>query len=483
MILLLLMLFSVAGFWSIGVISTDEPRYASIGRAMAESGDWVTPRLNGEAWLEKPPLLYWLIASGYRLGLGDDTAPRLGVSLLAGLFLGLWYLLIESRWGRTTAGFGTLFLASSPFWIGYSYVAVTDAPLTITFTLAWLCAYRAIGEPARKALGWWLASGVGLGFAMLAKGLVPLVLFAPVVPLLLGRRAVREYVRAVLGLGVAMLITAGPWYVACYQANGRVFFDEFIVKHHLQRFATEALAHQRPVWFYVPYLLLAVLPWAPALSELLSAFRTVIWNDSLKRMLIGTSLFGFLFFSASINKLPGYILPLIPLLALFGALTLKTERISGWAASFPVASAVAALLLPMGWWRWRSGFSAVDVAVVALLVGGLTLVVRGQRLDRVLATCTTIVLICLGFWKVMGVADEGLSVRSFWRRAGLAGQPVCSVSPISRTNRYGLEFYAHGKIATCPEKESPFESTAYRRISEGAEGSLFMTREDSKKPD
>ncbi|HSW51218.1 MAG TPA: hypothetical protein VLH09_13630, partial [Bryobacteraceae bacterium] len=70
------------GLTGAGLIGPDEPRYASIGREMARSGDWVTPRLWGDPWFEKPPLLYWMTASATRLGLGDDLAPRLPVALL-----------------------------------------------------------------------------------------------------------------------------------------------------------------------------------------------------------------------------------------------------------------------------------------------------------------------------------------------------------------------------------------------------------------
>src|SRR5689334_16562351 len=72
---------------AVGVFGPDEPRYASISREMAQSGDWITPRLWGEAWFEKPALLYWMSGLGFRLGLGPELAPRVPVALFAVLFL------------------------------------------------------------------------------------------------------------------------------------------------------------------------------------------------------------------------------------------------------------------------------------------------------------------------------------------------------------------------------------------------------------
>ena len=70
-----------------GLVGPDEPRYAWIGRAMAQTGDWVTPRLWGQPWFEKPALLYWLTGAAFRLGLGPDLAPRLPVALVSVGFL------------------------------------------------------------------------------------------------------------------------------------------------------------------------------------------------------------------------------------------------------------------------------------------------------------------------------------------------------------------------------------------------------------
>src|SRR5215469_6869815 len=79
------------GLTAAGMIGPDEPRYASIGREMAHSGDWITPRLWGEPWFEKPALLYWIEGAAFRLGLNEDLAPRLPVALASVAFLIFFY--------------------------------------------------------------------------------------------------------------------------------------------------------------------------------------------------------------------------------------------------------------------------------------------------------------------------------------------------------------------------------------------------------
>src|SRR3954470_4351515 len=101
---------------------------------MASSGDWITPRLWGQPWFEKPPLLYWMSALGFRLGLGPEWAPRLPVALLAVVFLGFYWWILNREFGCRTAWFAALILATSAGWLASSQIGVTDLPLTATFS-------------------------------------------------------------------------------------------------------------------------------------------------------------------------------------------------------------------------------------------------------------------------------------------------------------------------------------------------------------
>src|SRR5438309_9623251 len=123
-----------------GLVSKDEPRYADIGRAMAQTGDWITPRLSGTPWFEKPPLLYWLTAVGFKAGLGPELAPRLPVALLSLAFLIFFWRKVRTLWDEPTANYSAAILATTGGWLAFSRVSVTDLPLAATFTMAVLFA-------------------------------------------------------------------------------------------------------------------------------------------------------------------------------------------------------------------------------------------------------------------------------------------------------------------------------------------------------
>src|SRR5579862_10002586 len=100
-------------FWRLdgmGLVGPDEPRYAAIGREMARSGDWVTPRLWGEPWFEKPALLYWMTSLGFGAGLGDELAPRIPVALWSIAFLVFFFWILRREFGDEAAGYATAIL-------------------------------------------------------------------------------------------------------------------------------------------------------------------------------------------------------------------------------------------------------------------------------------------------------------------------------------------------------------------------------------
>src|SRR5713226_3010072 len=90
------------GLTRVGMLGPDEPRYAAIGQAMAQSGDWVTPRLWDEPWFEKPALLYWMTAIGFKAGLSEDLAPRLPVAILSVGFLTFFFFALRREFGERT---------------------------------------------------------------------------------------------------------------------------------------------------------------------------------------------------------------------------------------------------------------------------------------------------------------------------------------------------------------------------------------------
>jgi len=331
-LLALLLLYPV---WTsaFGLYGPDEPRYASIARAMAETGDWITPRLDGEAWLEKPPLLYWMSALGYAVGLGPETAPRVPLGLASVGFL-VWIRFYLRRWmSDERAMLAAAILATSAGWVAYSNVAVTDVPLSICFGAGMLVSLRWIEEGRRRDA---LLAGALFGLAVLAKALVPLALGAPLV--WFARKRWRQWPL----VAAALLAVALPWYAAITMREGWAFIDELFIKHHLSRFVSEELQHVQPFWFYGPILLGLLAPWTLLLVR-------APWREERWRFFVVWVVFGFVVFSSGANKLPGYLMPLLPALAILMALGVAEPARWPWrlAYGFAAVVVVAKLCAPL----------------------------------------------------------------------------------------------------------------------------------------
>ena len=260
-IIALLCALYLADLTGMGMAGPDEPRYAAIGQAMAQSGDWITPRLWGAPWFEKPALLYWMTAAGFRAGLGVDLAPRLPVALLSLVFLAFFHTRIRHEWDARAANISTAMLATSAGWLTYSHVAVTDLPLAVFFTAALLFSLPWIARGDRTAV---TRAAACLGLAVLAKGLVPLVLFVPVFffPVAAGGwRRITDWFRPAPLLAFSLVTL--PWYVLCTLRNGNQFLRVFFIEQQFERFSTAALQHVQPWWYYVPIALLLLYPWFP----------------------------------------------------------------------------------------------------------------------------------------------------------------------------------------------------------------------------
>jgi 4-amino-4-deoxy-L-arabinose transferase-like glycosyltransferase len=439
----------------------DEPRYADIGRAMAETGDWVTPRLFGEPWFEKPALLYWMIAAGFSLGLDDTLAPRLPVAALSLLALAAYYLALRRLdpappRGRHQAFAATVFLAISAGWLGYSHAAVTDLPLTVFFAAGMLLSMPWALRGERRLLPYAAAC---FAMASLAKGLVPLVLAAPL--LFFGWRRALDWLRPLPVLAFAAISL--PWYAFCYARNGQAFVDEFFWKHHVSRFFSPELQHVQPFWFYVPVLLGLLFPATPLLASLVSRQN---WREAQFRFFALWAGFGLLFFSASTNKLPGYLLPLLPAFCAMMAYGLddsRRSRILLAAVAFLVpVYALAGAVLPeaLGGGIRKASLAPIPWEWLLLSAAAALLVWRlSARTSPVPALLLLLTLSagCLVYVKstALPAASQRTSARELWLRLQPHADITC-IGPYShRAIEYGLRYYSHGRIPLCTAEDRP----------------------------
>ena len=444
-----------------GLLKEDEPRYAAIGREMARSGDWITPRLWGEPWFEKPALLYWMSGAGYRLGLPGELAPRLPVALLSVLFLVFFYWSLRREFNARAAWIATVILATSAGWLAYSYVAVPDLPLSVFFSSAMLLGMIWMRTRDRR---WLMAAAASLALAVLAKGLVPLAL---AIPLLWHARSRWRQLLNWKAITTFIAIAA-PWYILCYLKNGSAFIDTLFWQHHFGRFSSAALQHMQPFWFYLPVFLAALFPWTPAAALL---FRPSLYSDSRRTFLLLWLTFGFLFFSAFLNKLPGYILPLLPAAAALAGIAISETRVSArWALAasagllcfvFPLAS-----ILPSALDAGLSRSTAPawsPVWALPLVIAGLVwyLDVLRQRSAAVslIGAALTGAVIYLKLVSFPAI-DQAASSRPLWRQISANPDRVCVEEKEFRRNwRYGLNYYSVQPLPDCAATSRPIHIT------------------------
>ncbi len=316
---------------SFQLLEPDEGRYAQIAREMLLRGEWIVPTLQGEPYLDKPPLLYWLTRISYSLFGVSETTARLFPALAVHGTILIVYLIGRRSLGERSAFWGALLLSVAPGFVGMGRLLLLDGLLTFFVSLSIFAAFEAVrGE--RLRLGWWLLSAAACGFGILTKGPIALILLAP--PIVAHRWLTRPSVglesptysdRAPIGwrqialfLGVAFLVNL-PWYVGIYlraPAFLRYFFWEQNVMRFLQPFD-----HPQPIWYYVPIVLGGLLPgtlllWGFARYVSAPDEETAAKRSPALGFWLLAGLWCIVFFSLSGCKLPTYVLPAFPCLTL-----------------------------------------------------------------------------------------------------------------------------------------------------------------------
>lgn len=457
----------------------DEPRNARCAQEMLERGDWTTPTFNGELRAHKPVLLYWLMMGAYQIfGVHEFSARFASAALSLGTVLATY--LIGQRLFSPRAGFWAgLALATSPLFDMSARAATPDATLIffmtagmLTFVLA-AFPQRASGAAASpQGLGWQnnpslrLATYVLLGLAMLAKGpvglLLPLTTIGAFGLAMRWRPSVTEAgrtetlgswlqmasprqflatlqeMRLISGVALALLIAA-PWYIAVGYATDGAFLVEFFGDHNFGR-ALEAKEGHRGFGppFYLAVILAGTFPWSVLAAPLaLDTFRNLRSASSDRRGLvlalcwIGAYL---LVFSVARTKLPSYVTPCYPAVALLIGLFVerwwqgKLSISPGWI----LASMLALLLVGIGltgglaWGAqryapsetWLAGMGAL---VAAFGTGGIAAWFFNRQRTGIGVLVTAAVVLAVGIHSVLLVrVSDRQQVATILRAASLA---------------------------------------------------------------
>jgi len=437
----------------------------------------VTPTLFGHPWLEKPPLFYWCTVLAYNVTGGvTDWAARLPAAILTSLMIAFIY-----GWTRRfRPGMqldAALLTAASAGVIGFGRAASTDMPLTVMLTIALLSWYAWY---SRGKQGWLLAFYLVLGLGTLAKGPVAVLLAGLIIVGFAAlRRDARLPVRTLWPVGIALYLAVTlPWFIAVQRANPE-FFRVFILEHNVARFATDLYRHKQPFWYYLPVVVLALVPWtAIVIAAAVDAIRGWRYSvqeppgrEDLRVFLTLWLLLPILFFSLSQSKLPGYILPAIPagsiLLADFVRRQEEADNKPSWwmallHALLASAMLVAAFIVPFHLVKQPMTRTALAVsgalAITCLASLWLTLSINGYRALRFITLVPLVIAFALTLRATAPIIDYQQSARWVVHAMGEStiGQiPVVAVYDVPRSLEYGLEFYRNRPVFSYERDEVP----------------------------
>ncbi len=297
----------------------DEGRYAEIPREMVATGDYLTPRIDGIKYFEKPPLVYWATAAAIRIAGTSEAAVRSPIALFALLGGMAVYVAGRRLFGRAAGLWSALVLATSPLWLGLGQVLSLDMPVSALLTASLLAFLLAVREPPgwnRRLLIWAFYAAAAL--AVLSKGLIGVLIPALVIGAwILLTRQWRLIPVALAPTGILLFLAiAAPWHLLAAQAHPE-FAWFYFVHEHFQRYLTKVHNRYEPAWYFLPVLLGGLLPWTLFLPQALrDAWRTdpAERRETLFLALWAALVFGF--FSMSDSKLMPYVLPAVPPLAL-----------------------------------------------------------------------------------------------------------------------------------------------------------------------
>lgn len=506
LLLLLVAALLMLGQGALPLVGPDEPRYVRVAVEMQRSGDWITPTLQGRPWLEKPVLFYWLAGLSMRVFGEHPWAARLPVALASLVLVGVTAL-VGARLFGCAAGLHAGFVAgSSLLFFVYAHAAAMDMLLATCLTLGLgLTLLRRAGHAGPLALD---AAAACFGLATLAKGplgvLLPALVLAGDALLSRDTRLLRAclHPRRVLVFG----LVAAPWYAWVLHAQGQRFIDDFLLNHNLQRFTSTIHNHPGAPWYYLPVLALGLFPWTGLLLPSLAAWRT--WRTPAERFVLLWLALPLLFFSLAGSKLPGYVVPCLPPLALvvgrcaarlqsgewrppawagaravalvgvlLGALVVllpaRLYRLGdpGWAATVPLAlwSLLTGLLASRAW-RLDAGQALRVLRVGAAGTWALTALVAGPILARV------------DSGRVLFAAAAGEEVLAWnaWRTAWMAGYFYNDgrVRELRDLAEVGREVATRSRLVLCgpTERRRLLASSAFvvTALAEGPRGQVLL---------
>jgi 4-amino-4-deoxy-L-arabinose transferase-like glycosyltransferase len=302
--------FVLFGFlWGIGqapLFDEDEGFFAEGTREMAIRGDFISTFVNQEQRFDKPPLTNWLQYGSARLLGWNEWAMRLPSCLASIVWMLLIYLFTKKKLGEKTAFYATLIAISSLQITIVGKAALADGLLNMALTGAMFSLFEIIHHYNRKYI-WAFYVFCGIGF--LAKGPVAVLIPGAVFMIYLVKwKSWNSMLRLFSPIGIGLfLLIATPWYLLQYRESGHAFINGFFLNHNINRFQTAFEGHYGGILYFLPVLLLGLLPFTAIILKSFTKIR-YIWSKKWFSFLLIWFLFVFILFSLSGTKLHHYII-------------------------------------------------------------------------------------------------------------------------------------------------------------------------------
>ena len=471
------------GLGRLGFLGPDEPRYAEVAREMFVSGDYISTRLCGCLWFEKPALLYWMSTAGYHLFGVNEFAARVPTAAAALATVALLYLAVRRLGMRGLALASALVLATSGIFIAYARVATPDMILTAAMTASLLAAFHSTKASGRTRSIYWALAFLFMGLAVLAKGLVGAVLVLAIFGLYLffvGQlRSVRW--RDWLVGTVVFLAVAGTWYGPVTMRHGWAFIEEFFVRHHFQRYTSNEFGHPQPVYFFLLVAIAGLAPWTffliPAMARLRSLKDS---RDSLLALAWIWAVVPLLFFSFSESKLPGYILPVSPALALIVGAEVqrvwrgevsRTLRAAAWLTALTLAGMGIGFLVflhneSVNISGWRAMLDGLPLATA--LVSLIALAAHKSRAFTASVAAVVIGVILAAVILLFPTLHDEVSLKALSLEAAAALRPGEKIGFYLK-KEFAPVFYAEGRVLCEPRRGGTFYALHQDMLAEALE--------------
>ena len=481
------------GLGRLGFLGPDEPRYAEVAREMFASGDYISTRLCGCLWFEKPVLLYWMSAAGYHLFGVNEFAARLPSALAALTTVALLYAALRRVALPGLALAASVVLATSGIFIAYARVATPDMLLTAAMTAALLTALLFTRATGRDRSIYWGLSWLFMGLGMLAKGLVGLVLVLAILAVYFVVSGQLRSVRwrdLLVGI-VVFLAVAGSWYVPVIMRHGWAFIEEFFVRHHFERYTTNEFGHPQPVYFFLLVALAGTAPWMffliPAFARLRSLEPRNNIRDSIMTLAWVWVAVPLLFFSLSESKLPGYILPTFPALAVIIGAEVervwmgdrnRALRVAAWVTALALVSMGVGFMVYLhresaslnGWHAVLAGIP-LGLAVVS----AVAIAAHKQRALIASAAGVVLVLVLASVILLFPTLRDEVSLKSLSLEAAAALKPGEKIGFYLKKD-FAAVFYAEGRVLCEPRRGTTFYALHQEMVADAlaSEPSLIL---------